>query len=558
MLPITRRRFIRDTGAAAAAALVGASAPAALTARRTRRQTSAGELVFRPVVTQHGAGPHMGEAVYATDPSWDAFASNLAITSAGLTLSDTRGVPRFGVNVRWNVEGFGYLFLNADNGGEFYELPPSGRQQVLNLGYELARSRIARNTRRLTRHTTGGWTPSRDIEAFAALSHEYLADSSRAADEPQKATLAQKALMYALWAGEWIEVERARWDIGRLGARTSLRFGCDARAYTQMDSDVFLERFRELFNFATVNHYLIGTQQDFEPVAGQKRFGLRDVVVDDLRRLGIEVEGRPLVWFHRWVTPEWLKAKQYGEVLKYVETHVRDVMRHYGDRIQVWEVANEMHDWANELRLTPEQMVEVTKLACEVARDANPRVLRLINNCCPYAEYVHQRKWEHLDATYRQRTPWQFMRDLQASGAPFDVTGIQMYFPSRDLADSILLIERFADFERPVHVTEVGASSGPSERSVKLDAVKLPTGPYAWHRPWDEELQADWTEGIYTLAFSKPYIEAVSWYDFVDPHGFIPNGGLLRSTAGEKKPVWDRLSRLQHLVRGREGVSASV
>ena len=536
---------MQQTGAAALGTLVLSRSPVVLTARRTARDTSAGELVFQPVLTQAGAGPHMSETVYASDTAWDAFRSNVAVSKAGVAISDAGGTARFGINVRWNVEGFGYLFLTADNGGDFYELPARGTHRILNLNHELALSRISRNGRRLVRHAADGWKPSRDIEAFSNLSREYLEDATRAPDDQRKGALAQKALQYALWAGEWIELERARWDIERAGPRPGFRFGCDARAYYQMDADLFLERFREMFNFATVNHYLIGTHQDFEPARGEKRFGLRDVLVNDLRRLDIIVEGRPLVWFHRWVTPDWLKAKSYPELLKYVEQHVRDVMRHYGDRIQVWEVANEMHDWANELRLTPEQMVEVTRLACEVARDTNPKVVRLINNCCPYGEYVHQRKWTDLDATYPQRTPWQFMRDLQASGAPFDVSGIQMYFPSRDLSDSILLIERFAGFGRPVHVTEVGASSGPSERSVKLDALKLPTGPYAWHRPWDEELQADWTEGLYTLAYSKPYIEAASWYDFVDPHGFIANGGLLRSTSGDPKPAWERLKSLQ-------------
>jgi len=73
----------------------------------------------------------------------------------------------------------------------------------------------------------------------------------------------------------------------------------------------------------------------------------------------------------------------------------------------------------------------------------------------------------------------------------------------------------------------------------------LPTEPYIWHRPWDQELQADWLEGLYTLAYSKPWIEAVNWYDFVDPFSFIKNGGLLESPQGEKKAAFERLMKLQ-------------
>ena len=136
------------------------------------------------------------------------------------------------------------------------------------------------------------------------------------------------------------------------------------------------------------------------------------------------------------------------------------------------------------------------------------------------------------------------MKQLVDAGVDFDITGVQTYFPERDLSDTIILIERFGAIGKPVQLTEVGASSGPSDQSIRLGTQGLPTVPYAWHRPWDEELQAEWTEGIYTLACSKPYIEAVTWYDFVDPYSWIPNGGLLRSPRGEKKAIFDRLKKL--------------
>jgi len=100
-----------------------------------------------------------------------------------------------------------------------------------------------------------------------------------------------------------------------------------------------------------------------------------------------------------------------------------------------------------------------------------------------------------------------------------------------------------------VQLTEVGASSGPNRNSVMTDRLGFPEEPYIWHRPWDEELQADWLEGLYTLAYSKPWIEAVNWYDFLDPFAFIKNGGLLRSPQGEKKAAYERLINLQNKWR---------
>ncbi len=137
------------------------------------------------------------------------------------------------------------------------------------------------------------------------------------------------------------------------------------------------------------------------------------------------------------------------------------------------------------------------------------------------------------------------MRVLVDAGVDFNITGLQMYFPDRDLSDIAILIEKFKDLGKTIQITEVGASSGASSRPARFATAQPPARPYAWHRPWDEDLQADWAEAMYTVAFSKPYIEAVNWYDFSDPYSWIPNGGLLRSPRGEKKVIFDRLRKFQ-------------
>ena len=120
-----------------------------------------------------------------------------------------------------------------------------------------------------------------------------------------------------------------------------------------------------------------------------------------------------------------------------------------------------------------------------------------------------------------------------------------MYFPLRDLADSILLIDRFAELGRPVHVTETGATSGPSPSSVKLDTVPLPTAPYAWHRPWDEicrpmggEASIRWRTAGRRSRRSAGTASSIR-------SDTSRTADLLRSPAGDRKPVFDRLARLR-------------
>jgi hypothetical protein len=75
--------------------------------------------------------------------------------------------------------------------------------------------------------------------------------------------------------------------------------------------------------------------------------------------------------------------------------------------------------------------------------------------------------------------------------------------------------------------------------------VGLPELPYPWHRHWDDELQAEWMEQIYTIFYAKDYVEAINWYDFVDPYSFIDNGGFLKSPEGPARPIYDRLKNIQ-------------
>jgi len=505
-----------------------------------------GELVFRPYFVQKGIGPHLESVVLTGDEENNVFCSDIHLAKEGVKISDIRGRKKFSIMLRWNVEGFGFLYLSADNGGHLYSLPNRGTRQ-LNLNYELLSSRSARNLRRLSSFLLHGWKPSSDLQIFLDLSMEYLLSAHHQYRHPEVcAQLAQRGLGYALWAGELMEIEFAKFAIRKTGYRRDFFFGCDARGYFQIKKNLFLDRFKELFNYATVTHYLIGDVYNFEPRENQKNYAERDKVIKALLQSGITVEGRPLFWTHKWVTPDWLRRKSYTRLLKYLEKHVRQVVAHYQDKITVWEAVNELHDWANELELSPQQTIEVTRLICNTARDTDPKIKLLINNCCPFAEYIQAGRWGWRKARYPQRTPQQFITDLIVEKVDFDIIGVQVYFVKRTIADMIENIERYRNFGKEIHLAEIGAPSrGTTQEFDSKDTTDFSTIPYEWIRHWDEELQADWLEYIFTLAYSRPYIGAANWYDFVDPYGYLKSGGLLRSPQGEKKAAFYRLHKIQ-------------
>jgi GH35 family endo-1,4-beta-xylanase len=524
---MNRRHFLR-VGALGAATL-GATPPGAHAEFRNLRP--AGDLVLRPYPDR--AMPPLTYA-YAADEHEDPFVSPLTIDRSGVVMPGGATDRRFSVNARWLVQDVGYLWLSADNHGELYSADnPGAGPRTLN--YEFASSRVRRNGLVLSRYRQEKTVFSPEVTHLVTLSEELLEDARRAVGDPERcARHADRALSYAVRAGERIELERARDIIARHRRAEQVYFGCETRQMVWAKSEEFTRRFTELFNFATITHYPWDTWYPlFEPREGEYRWGIKDDIVRWLEPHGVTLEGRPLFWFHPSVTPEWLARKSFDEVRRYVERHTRDLVGHYGDRVLQWEVVNEIHDWANIHNFTPGQITDLVRLACERTREANPQVVRILNNCAPWAEYAARGRMARMDATRPLRSPRRFLQDLADAGVEYDVLGIQLYFPQRDLSDVVRLLERLESFSKPMYITEIGAGSG----SPAPDSHATTAGgePYSWHRAWDEELQAEWLEQVYTIFYSRPLIRAINWYDFSDFRPFIVNGGLVREDGSPKR-----------------------
>jgi GH35 family endo-1,4-beta-xylanase len=526
---ITRRRFLKESALTAAA--LGAGSVGLAQAPLVKSAPSG--LVLRPYLP--GNMPAMSFA-YLTDDREDPFKAPVQVQQEGIVVPADASHEKFSVNTRWYVHGFGYLWLAADNGGEYYTpgVPAGG---PLNLNIELARTRVARNRGVRARYEKLGTIFSADaIHRFNA-SEELLADAlAKKANPERAASLADQALAHAVWGGEKIELEHARGTIERKRRLDKVWFGCETRQFIWAKSEDAIARFVELFNFATVTHYVWDTWYElFEPREGFYNWGIKDNIVNWLSQYDITLEGRPIYWPHPSVTPGWLKSKDFEGVKKYLAKHARDVVSHYGDKVLQWEVVNEMHDWANIHRFAPDQITQLVRLACDTTKEVNPSVVRIINHCCPWADYVARGRQSREEARRPGRSPRQFLHDITEAGVEFDVLGIQIYFPQRDLSDIVRLLERLEKFGKPIYITEIGASSNLHAPTSTGAITGNMDEPFAWHRHWDEELQADWLEQVYTIYYSRQAVKAINWYDLSDFRPFIINGGLIREDASPKQ-----------------------
>jgi len=426
----------------------------------------------------------------------------------------------FRIGLTMVVPGFGHVMVYADNRGRGYtrdSLP-----QPLAFGSEAARDRIACVRRLIEDCRRSGYDvppgPRRRIEkAEAALGQ---------AGGPGREL---EALAEALWAGEELVVDRARQAIARRGPRPGFLFGSNAFGYPRLGRP-YAERFQAVFNYATLPFYL----GPIEPVQGRPNYGNVEKILDWLAGTEILAKGHPLVWFYPGTTPAWLHGKPFEEVRRLALEHVRRSVSRFRRQIHVWDVINEAH-MQNVLGFTLEQQVEMTAAAARAAREADPTCFRIVNCCCTWSDYMAR------EPKLGQQSVYDYLVMVRQAGIEYEALGLQYYYAARDMVEIERSLETFREFGKPVHITELGLPSS-------SEPVNNPFGQstrYPWHgSQWSEGAQADWIEQFYTLAFSKPWIEAVTWWDLSDP-AFIPHGGLLRSDLSPKEGY----TRLADLIR---------
>ena len=419
------------------------------------------------------------------------------------------------------VAGFGDVWLYADGQGQ--GLQPHDFPLLLNR--QLAWDRLHRVSRALTqwqrRYSFSPAIQARLDRAAAAL------EQAESAAAPIH--LWNQALGEALWAGEELVLARARQRIQGRPPRQQVRFGANFFGYPRLGA-AYNQRFRQAFDLATVPLYW----RTLEPQQGQPQLRPLEAKIGWLQRMGIAPKGHPLVWLNTMGGPYWRRNYPYLRHNAEIYHLVGESTRRYGNASVSVDVINEAHGvpWANDLGFSADQFLELTALACSAARQGHPQLTRIINCCCLWGKSVAYNGPGH-------RSPYRYLQSCLQAGIDFEVIGLQLYYPDHDLFEIDRCLDRFASLGKPIHITEMATSSQPTEGN---SSMQIAAG--SWRGPWSEALQADWLEAIYTLAYSKPAVEAISWWDLCDRDTFWPFGGLLDAHC-QPKLAFQRLLSLQ-------------
>ena len=451
------------------------------------------------------------ESLYASDLSFEPDERRLRILPDGVVELAVTQKP-YMLHAKLRIPMYGNIWVMAHNFGKGYD------GDFVDFVTEAIRTYIYEAKER-----SSDITLSAVAQGHLDAATEFERLSNRGVDTGENRLY---ALSHAIYAAEAALFESSM-AVAYANPRNDLRIGCNFFRYSSPNAR-YAKYFSQVFDFATLPFYPDRTS----PEKGKYTYGYIDSALEFLTSANITAKGHPLWFGHGSVNPKWLFDLPYDELKEHARALALNHVGTYKNSIQIWDSMNEAHDWANCFELTHDQSIELTQICCDAVREANPSATSIVNICLPFAEYVAGRYTCYGALPERLRSPHAYFKALMEKGVDFDVVGIQLYFPARDMVAVSRMLDVFKAFGKPIHITEMGvngglrAQSAGSGNSAAWQAQQLSMSEGLWHNAWNEKTQADWMEQFYTLCAAREEVTALTWWDFIEP-SFSGNGAFL-------------------------------
>jgi GH35 family endo-1,4-beta-xylanase len=313
--------------------------------------------------------------------------------------------------------------------------------------------------------------------------------------------------------------------------RHAFLFGCNIFKWGNVGNEQgeaeYRRRFAEVFNFATLPFYW----PSYEAREGEPIHDKIERAARWCKEQNIRCKGHPLAW--NYAEPRWLPDDSQ-KILDLQLGRIDDCVSRFRGLIDTWDVVNEATHFDRQQfkQRAPKYtamwakvgQVELTRKCFQRARQANPQATLLINDYRvdpPYARVIEQLVDDD-------------------GGRLYDVIGIQSHqhggtWNNRKIWD---VCERFASFGVPLHFTETTVVSGEKGWNRADRGKKWETTPEG------EAYQAREVERFYTMLYSHPAVEAITWWDFTDLGAWqrAPAGFLRKDMS--PKPAYEVLHKL--------------
>ena len=275
----------------------------------------------------------------------------------------------------------------------------------------------------------------------------------------------------------------------------------------------YAEMFSDVFNYAMLPFY-------YASWASPDNFTIESRInasIEYLHSKNIKIKGHTLVWNHPAGVPEWfgdLKRMERQEIERKFKSRIQNVLIKYRENISIWDVTNE---FVHRNKFGSLNTLEFAHKCFEWAREVHPSGTFVFND---YGMMGHD---------FGYGDTYQFLQKLNQMGTPYDAIGMQSHAMDTDWIPTYEIyhtLEGFSKLNKKIHITEFFATSLPV---VITNSWK--TGL------WSEEAQAEYTKRFYTMCFSHPSVEAISWWGFEDGKNNQkdPGYGLLHNNLRPKK-----------------------
>lgn len=328
--------------------------------------------------------------------------------------------------------------------------------------------------------------------------------------------------------------------------RHEFQFGANLSGFGNLPEDSPLrakaqEVVEELFSTVEVQN----SWQSTEPVRdGPMVWGRTDAEVAWARQREMPIRFHCLIYDFHYAIPKWRdEITTTDDWWPLIERRIRTTAERYGDVIGEYNVINEFSmnaDWEKHNNPLFPALWNVTNGAhiFHIARQYLPKA-QLVSCEGRYAGTI-------VSAEEFQKQ-YDYNKTLLCLNAPVDVIGYQGHFFAQDNlpyqqgtratpnAFTMKLVDegfnRLAGLGKPIHITEFT----PPARNAERPATQPGLTP--------EEVAA-WATNFYTLAFSKPYIGQIIWWQVVDGLGSRATDAGLLDKAGNQKPAYDAVKQL--------------
>jgi hypothetical protein len=328
-------------------------------------------------------------------------------------------------------------------------------------------------------------------------------------------------------------------------------------------------------NFSEVHQRSVQTACDFvsmpmrwvdmEPGEGKYQFNATDRWIEwAIRTAKMPVVAGPLVDFRAASIPDWLYIweNDYETLRDLVFEHVQALVTRYRRTVQRWVIASGLHVNTN-IKISFDQIMDLTRMCVLLVRKLHPAGKIVLEIDQPWGEYHAFNR--------RSIPPYLYAEAVMQAQLHVDGIGLRLQMgdarpgaATRDLMALSALLDRYAALEKPLHITALGAPSGP----VPMVPFRPRAGadaedcyePGHWRMPWSESHQADWLTYVMTILCSKPYVQSVCWQELADTQGpspEMPLGGLLLPN-GSPKPALARLAQIRQVIREGRSPTALI